>query len=251
MKGKNKILKQVHNDNGLDLNVFAIWHTLQGEGPWQGRPAMFIRLHGCNLKCWFCDTDFESENSVLSIKQIAEQLEFYNRPHKRTPYVVITGGEPMRQNLVPLIYLLNSQGYKVQIETAGTLYPREDPENNYNNYGGRFYSLFVDNCPDNVVVCSPKTPTLSSSLMETCGNYKYVIRAGEVSEEDGLPIMSTQIQGKPAKLARPPKGAQVWVMPMDEQDEEKNKANMAQTTLSALKFGYRLTLQTHKIIGVE
>jgi 7-carboxy-7-deazaguanine synthase len=56
--GKNPVRKQELTEDG-SLDVVDIFPTIQGEGPNAGRPAVFVRLWGCNLTCSFCDTDFE------------------------------------------------------------------------------------------------------------------------------------------------------------------------------------------------
>ena len=61
MFGGNVARKQVLDD-GQQLWVQEVFYTLQGEGPWTGHPSIFVRLAGCNLKCFWCDTDFESSN---------------------------------------------------------------------------------------------------------------------------------------------------------------------------------------------
>ena len=59
MFGTNPSRKQVLDD-GQELWVQEVFYTLQGEGPFSGQPALFIRLAGCNLRCFWCDTEFES-----------------------------------------------------------------------------------------------------------------------------------------------------------------------------------------------
>ena len=73
MFGKNKILKpEIHDGNNLDVQ--EIFPTLQGEGPYAGWPAVFIRLGGCNLACDFCDTEFETYQNISLIKILEEVL---------------------------------------------------------------------------------------------------------------------------------------------------------------------------------
>lgn len=71
MFGNNKISNIVPK-GGDFLEVVKIFHTLQGEGPFAGTPAIFVRLGGCNLQCKFCDTEFDHFNS-LSISDIIEK----------------------------------------------------------------------------------------------------------------------------------------------------------------------------------
>ena len=73
MHGKNKVAKRT--DNPQSLQVHEIFHTIQGEGPFSGRPAVFIRLSGCNLRCWFCDTEWDDDNDpFLSPDEIMKQI---------------------------------------------------------------------------------------------------------------------------------------------------------------------------------
>ncbi len=96
------------------LKVNEIFHSLQGEGRWTGKPATFIRLSGCNLKCDFCDTDHITFTS-MSIDEIIADICRYN-----AETVIITGGEPSLQPLEELIDALHSIGRRVHIETNGT-----------------------------------------------------------------------------------------------------------------------------------
>ena len=105
-----------------------------------------------------------------------------------------------------------------------------------------------------VIVCSPKTPRVRPELANFTRHYKYVIKAGQTSEVDGLPNVGTQpaTVGKLQLLFRPPAcDSIIWISPCDEYDPTKNLANVHAARDVVLKFGYRLSLQTHKLIGVE
>ncbi|MDR3349434.1 MAG: 7-carboxy-7-deazaguanine synthase QueE [Acidaminococcales bacterium] len=94
--------------------INEIFYSLQGEGFNTGRPAVFIRLSGCNLHCVWCDTDFAAndEMDIDAILSIVRAFEVKN--------VVITGGEPtMHENLLDLARLLKSHGYWLALETNG------------------------------------------------------------------------------------------------------------------------------------
>lgn len=94
--------------------INEIFYSLQGEGAQSGRPAIFVRFSGCNLRCPFCDTDF-GQYHEMGIEAILEQLRFY--PAR---YIVLTGGEPALQVDDDLVTALHREGYTIAIETNGT-----------------------------------------------------------------------------------------------------------------------------------
>ena len=117
--------------------VKEIFYTLQGEGSQAGRAAVFCRFSGCNLwsghekdranaVCQFCDTDFvkvgpeggKFKGATALAERIAEKWPEGNRG---VPYVVCTGGEPLLQVDVELITELHRLGFKVAVETNGTI----------------------------------------------------------------------------------------------------------------------------------
>ncbi|MBX9726502.1 MAG: 7-carboxy-7-deazaguanine synthase QueE, partial [Rickettsiales bacterium] len=122
MFGKNPKRAPEMTD-GTTLHVVEIFPTLQGEGPCVGQPAVFVRLGGCNLACDFCDTEFENF-SAIPLQSMLENIHAHTTEGR--DLVVITGGEPMRQNIAPLCEALIAAGFRVQIETNGTLW-RELP----------------------------------------------------------------------------------------------------------------------------
>ena len=203
--------------DGSTLQVVEIFPTLQGEGPFAGHPAVFIRLGGCNLACDFCDTEFESFQP-MSLEEILKKI---------TPdvadLVVITGGEPLRQEIGPLCEALLAKGLRVQIETNGTLW-RELPAG-------------VN------IVCSPKV---------TNGAY-HPIRPEVLARADGLKFIVSTTRPhyrNVGEVGQATHAVPVYVQPMDEGDAEKNRDNMLHAASLAHNYGYRLSLQTHKILGI-
>lgn len=218
-------------DDGHKLDVNSIFHTIQGEGPFAGTPAVFIRLAGCNLQCPQCDTEYTERNA----RTIGELLTIVQQRRRTAKLVVITGGEPFRQEIGPLVRALLIDGYRVQIETNGTFY-RDLPFEHAR--------LFI--------VCSPKTGAVNSKLLPHICAFKYVANVESLVESvDGLP---TYALGLPARrgLYRPPIwcGAEVYLQPVDEKDAIRNAHNLHAVVRNCLHFGYRLCLQTHKLINV-
>ena len=119
MHGRSPARSQVL-DNGQYLWVQEVFYTLQGEGPFSGHPAVFVRLAGCNLKCFWCDTDYETSSCKPALGDLLSRIEEVRPDHCRL--VVLTGGEPLRQNIVPLVNKLLEKDLSIQLETNGTLW---------------------------------------------------------------------------------------------------------------------------------
>lgn len=237
-----------------ELLVHSIFKTIQGEGIFAGEPCVFVRLGGCNLQCPACDTEYSLGSKPMRLASILEQIKAF-MPLKST-LVVITGGEPMRQTIGPLIARLNAVGYRVQIETNGTLF---DPTIDFSTR-----KVFI--------MCSPKTGAVNKKLQPYITAYKYVGGCDEIAEdsylshldgrgevledhglmEDGLPRQALGHLAKP-HLARPHAGfrGKVFLQPIDRQNDELNLAHQSAVVNSCLNNGYTLCLQIHKIINVE
>lgn len=234
MYGANPKRPPIKHHDGLSLDIVDIFPTIQGEGPFAGQPAIFVRLGGCNLACDFCDTEFE-EFSPLPLEQILQTLHKFARGAQASEnpsaahsqaisLVVITGGEPMRQNLQPLCNALLDKGYKVQIETNGTLFQALPAEVH--------------------IVCSPKNTgagyaPIRADMLGQMDALKFIISEHHPDYRDVPPWCLTS-------TSLPP----IYVQPMDEYDAAKNKANQARAMQLAMDHGYRLSMQLHKILGI-
>lgn len=212
--------------DGNVLDVYAIWPTIQGEGPYTGRPATFIRLAGCNFQCTKCDTDYTSKRYQTTVAEIVEAVKCFGYE-----LVVITGGEPFRQNIGPLCRQLVAGGFLVQIETNGSL------------------SLPNFCWSDVMVIVSPKSGHVHDDIRQHAFAWKYVVEAGHV-DELGFP---TRVLGIPMNVAKPPaRDVLVYVQPLDVDDEVANTNHMLQAVTICLKHpGRLLCLQVHKIAGLK
>jgi 7-carboxy-7-deazaguanine synthase len=223
MFGKNKITKPSFGDGSV-LAIKEVFATLQGEGPFAGEPSVFVRLGGCNLQCKFCDTDFDNpvdmslEQLLFDIKQFS-----FNGTKQVIKLVVITGGEPLLQPIENLCDKLIAQGYKVQIETNGTICREINT--------------------DVFIICSPKAGINGYSLVRDdmlarVSALKFIVSKSN-HLYDNVPE-NKEYQEK-----------EIYIQPMDELDEEKNKENLKYCVDLCLEKGYKLSMQLHKIIGIR
>jgi len=224
MFGKNP-KRPTEKGNGNELLVQSIFATFQGEGPFVGYPAVFLRLGGCNLACSFCDTEFESFRR-MTLKDILEQIEqLAHSDNKRNRnLVVITGGEPFRQSIELICSHLVDKNFLVQIETNGTLYRPVHPSVH--------------------IICSPKNTgkgysNIRADLAERVNAYKFIISKTNPHYYNVPEIGQTGLN-KP-----------VYLQPMDEYNEDKNLQNIKYTVELANIYGARICLQMHKYLGIE
>lgn len=216
MHGKNPIRPPEKGDGSI-LQVVNVFPTIQGEGPLAGVPAVFVRLGGCNLACAFCDTEFEDFHPVKREDLLAQIHAAAGKGHR---LVVITGGEPLRQNIAPLAEELLAAGFSVQVETNGTLW-RPLPK-------------------EVTVVCSPKNTGIGyipirEDVLARCSALKYIVSARQPGY-DTVPATQTPVP--------------VYIQPMDEYDARQNRENIDLAVRLAQEHGYRLSLQLHKIAGI-
>jgi 7-carboxy-7-deazaguanine synthase len=238
---------------GGALEVHSIFRTLQGEGPFTGYPAIFIRLAGCNLQCPACDTDYTSQRTLLSAAEILQQTLQLCIGYQ-IKLIVITGGEPLRQDLTQLCIVLHQRGFMVQIETNGTLAIPQKlinyiADTNINNSDKDTTRPWFN------IVCSPKTGKTHPSLNPYIIAWKYVMSSRSMNPVDGLPILALEHSAIPY-VARPVqkstrKYIPIYLQPCDDKDTILNKENMLTCIESCLKHGYIMQLQTHKYLDIE
>lgn len=194
-----------------------IFYTLQGEGYWSGRAAVFLRFSRCNLwtgreedrasaVCTFCDTDF-TKGTRMPLEELLEAVDSYRFPSGE-PMVVLTGGEPLLQVDAELLDGLRRKGFYIAVETNGTR-----------------------PIPDGIdwVCVSPKPAPL------------------KVAKADELKVVYPQHNLRPEQFAGFPAG-DYWISPMDGPNLEANTQAAVEYCLANPQW--RLNLQTHKQIGI-
>lgn len=264
---------------GHDLLITSIFETIQGEGPFAGRPAIFVRLAGCNYGgkgvkgpgCSFCDTYFSyADSTPVSIAELTTNLcdrvrrftddMVYEDDHP--VLVVITGGEPMLQNqLIPFVQNLPST-FMVQIETNGTRllpFPDVDPERLYIVWSPKVAEMAnpVERKFENNGYAQP-----TDRIMERADCLKLLVSADERSPyhnipafafdfaKDGKPVYLTPInvyQREPRPDEMPP---HVW-SGRSYFHGEKNLANHRRAAALAMRYGFTVSTQQHLMLGLE
>ena len=201
------------------MKVNEIFYSLQGEGHYTGTPAVFVRFAGCNLRCWFCDTDFE-KGVEMSEDEIVEAVLQYP-----TRYVVITGGEPTLQITASLCDKLHAHGLYLMMETNGT---RPLPEG----------------CQVDWITCSPKLIDVEEGKRKIA-----TIRLRHIDE---LKVVFEDSPMQDMALYEQIPATEYRLQPCDTQDPLCNQAILNKTIKYILQHPkWKLSLQTHKILNVR
>ena len=147
------------------MKVKEIFYSIQGEGKWSGRPNIFIRTTGCNLRCAFCDTKYAYyDGEEMSVNKILSKIRKYH-----CKYVCITGGEPLIQNETEkLIDSLLKRNYMICLETNGSIYIKK-----LSKIKSLLISLDIK-CPSSNM--SEKTCFDNISLLDKNNQLKFVIK---------------------------------------------------------------------------
>lgn len=213
----------------MTYSVKEIYYTLQGEGARTGRPAVFLRFAGCNLwsgreedraraVCNFCDTEFVGTDgpgggkfSTAGELAMAVQAAWPQNAAAGDPYVVCTGGEPLLQLDDAAIEALHDAGFEIAVETNGTL-----------------------RAPHGLdwICVSPKA---AAEVVQTTG------------DELKLVYPQAEPQAQPDKFAEM-QFSHYFLQPMDCTDRDANVRAAIRYCLD--NPHWKLSLQTHKIVGI-
>ena len=226
------------------FRVNEIFYSLQGEGRNTGRAAVFVRFAGCNLRCPFCDTEFDTFREMTA-EEIVAEIKKLSAPSGDSSLftlhssllVVLTGGEPTLQVDEAFVDLLHQHGFEVAMESNGTrpapknldwltVSPKEYPRGTRSEDGGT-------RLPDELKVVfdentDPETYLLPPSLQS---------KAAEPSASFLLP------------RENPPF---LYLQPCDTGDAARN-AYIIKRCVDYIKAHpqWRLSLQTHKLIDIK
>jgi 7-carboxy-7-deazaguanine synthase (Cx14CxxC type) len=213
----------------MTYSIKEIYYTLQGEGAQTGRPAVFVRFAGCNLWsgreadrataiCNFCDTEFVGTDGPGGGKfETAEDLaraakeKWPQDSIANKPYVVCTGGEPLLQLDEAVIDALHDAGFEIGVETNGTL-----PAPNGLDW----------------ICVSPKA---AASVVQTAG------------DELKLVYPQAEAEAQPEHFAEMD-FSHFFLQPKDCEDRDANVQAAIRYCLEHPHW--KLSLQTHKIIGI-
>ena len=191
-----------------------IFYSLQGEGHNTGRAAVFIRFAGCNLRCSFCDTEFDTYRE-MSDEQILAAISQY--PAR---FVVLTGGEPTLQVDEAFVELLHQHGYEVAMESNGT---RPAPQN-------------LDWLTVSPKVRSEKLEVKSEKLADELK----VVFDETTAPESYLSLLTSHFSPL------------LFLQPCDTGDAARNDAIVARCIEYIKEHPWwRLSLQTHKLVGFK
>ena len=199
------------------LPVVETFHSLQGEGLHAGRSAFFIRLGGCTVGCSWCDTKHSWPEAVHPRRTPAElTAEASAAAAAGAAFVVITGGEPLHHNLAPLCAALAGADLPLHLETSGV-----DP------LTGAF----------SWITLSPKRHRPpSNELLACCQELKVIVHEpADLAFAEAMAAAACAAGNRPALLLQPG-----W------QSDGGRELALEHVRRSA---GWRLSLQSHKLLG--
>lgn len=197
----------------MKYKINEIFYSIQGEGRLVGIPCVFVRFAGCNLDCYFCDTNHQ-DGKYYTKQELEAEVEKITKGDKNI-YIVLTGGEPTLQlkETEPLF-----QDYNTQIETNGT----------------NSIPSWIDN-----IAISPKTKINLNNINFEGGVSIYAKLIYEDKKSDYIKKLAHELADK---------GIEVYIQPL-EINGEMNTKETIKFVLDNPRF--KLSLQVHKLIGVR
>ena len=227
--------------------VKNVFRTVQGEGFWMGRPAVFVRLVGCNMWSGYetdrerdvertgadcplwCDTDFTKEESTTyDVQGVVDAMVEEGGDIR---FCVLTGGEPFLQADARLIEALHAAGFQVAVETNGTVALEEA-------FWSEEQGAVV---PPDWIVCSPKLPEDELAL-ECFDELKLIVPDYQPSAyaEFAERARTHKVEGETVPL--------LWLQPED--GPRLEQAKRVAVELAQERPTWRVGVQGHKVLGV-
>ncbi|WP_338248664.1 7-carboxy-7-deazaguanine synthase QueE [Pyrodictium abyssi] len=220
------------------LRVVEVFASLQGEGPFTGSRSVFIRLAGCDLRCPFCDTVYSLDPRAgrpVDVEELARVVE-----EERPSLVVVTGGEPLlqRRGVNELARLLAGRGYRVQLETNGTL-PAPEP-------GEPLYQVYHVVSPKDVPV-AVEGARLHPSWVEASRSTGRVWFKFLASSEEHVEAVARYVEEKGIPWER------VYVMPLTREgmSPEELLGLHRRVARLALDHGFNFSPRLHLLLGLR
>lgn len=223
----------------MTLQVNEIFETVQGEATWTGTPSVFVRLQGCEVGCPWCDTkhtwavDKDREISIMEMLEKEKDADTYASIDEselcdliagyRARHVVITGGEPCLYDLRNVTTRITMIGKSVQIETSGT----------------------------QPIRCSGETFVTVSPKIDMPGGFQVLDECLNRANEIKMPVGKLADVEKLTKLLMRVNWSldpvpTIWLQPLS-----TNEKATALCVREATTRGYRISIQTHKYLGVR
>lgn len=199
----------------MKLHINEIFYSLQGEGAQMGLPMIFIRFSGCNLRCSYCDTDFE-DYTEMALDELSTAISAYPAHN-----ILWTGGEPSLYLTEEIVDYFHKRGYRQSIETNGT-HP----------------------VPTNLdyITCSPKPESLS--LLHR--NFPNGVNEWRFPFGTEAPL--------PPRINELPKAQNYFLSPIFSTDEDTitQRPLALSACIEYIKQHpqWRLSIQLHKLIGI-
>ena len=233
----------VPDERATRYAVKAVWRTVQGEGAWAGRAAVFVRFVGCNMwtgyerdrarglapcSAW-CDTDFTKEGAArYTAADLAAEVQRVGGPVR---FCVLTGGEPLLQADAALVRALWAAGFEVAVETNGTV-----------TLADAFADGDGEIVPPDWIVCSPKLPE-ERLVLERCDELKLVVPDYRPDAYAGFAerVRPHVVGGRERRWR--------WLQPED--GPRREEATALAVELALTHPAWRVSVQTHKVLGVD
>jgi 7-carboxy-7-deazaguanine synthase len=211
------------------MKINEIFSSLQGESRFAGYPTTFVRTHGCNMLCDYCDTLYAVVGKAykrMSVSKIVNEVVRMKNKH-----VCLTGGEPLiQEDIYPLVYELLEKGFVVSIETNGGVEVSESSTRSY------------------VYIMDIKTP--SSGGMEAKNIYSNMAKLNSRDEVKFVIADIDDYEFAKDVLKKYPTKAPVIFSPLFKGADSTILVDLSNWLIEDKLHNVRLGVQLHKVIGL-